>query len=117
MEIRRVKYRNIKALYNGVVYDSRKEMRRAVALDWMVKAGVIRDLERQKPFVLQEGYVNNKGEKIRPIQYVADFVYFDVENGRWVVEDVKSPATRTDVYRIKKKLFEYKYPEYWFVES
>ncbi|MBP5789250.1 MAG: DUF1064 domain-containing protein [Neisseriaceae bacterium] len=111
------KYKNIKAEYNGAVYDSRKEMRRAVALDWMVKASVIRDLERQKAFVLQDGYVNNWGEKIRPIQYVADFVYFDNEKGQWIVEDVKSPATRTDVYRIKKKLFEAKYPEYWFVES
>ena len=88
-----------------------------MALDWMVRAGIIRDLERQKAFVLQDGYVNNWGEKIRPIQYVADFVYFDNENGRWTVEDVKSPATRTDVYRIKKKLFEAKYPEYWFIES
>ena len=111
------KYKNIKTEYNGDVYDSRKEMRRAVALDWLLKAGVIRDLERQKAFVLQEGYVNNKKEKIRPIFYVADFVYFDTERCRWVVEDVKSPATRTDVYRIKKKLFEYKYPDYWFEET
>lgn len=111
------KYKNIKTEYNGEVYDSRKEMRRAVALDWMVKAGVIRDLERQKSFVLQDGYYNNKKEKIRPIFYVADFCYYDNESKRWVVEDVKSPATRTDVYRIKKKLFEYKYPDYWFIET
>ena len=112
-----MKYKNIKTEYNGVIYDSRKEMRRGVALEWMEKAGIICDLERQKSFVLQEGYVNNHGEKIRPITYLADFVYFDKENGRFVVEDVKSPATRTDVYRIKKKLFERKYPEYWFVET
>lgn len=110
------KYKNIKAEYNGIVYDSRKEMRRAVALDWMLKAGVIRDLERQKRFVLQEGYVNNKGEKIREICYLADFCYYDNEKGKYIVEDVKSPATRTDVYLIKKKLFEKRYPEYWFEE-
>lgn len=110
------KYKNIKAEYNGVIYDSRKEMRRAVALDWMLKAGIIRDLERQKAFVLQEGYYNNKKEKIRPIFYLADFVYYDNERKMWIVEDVKSPATRTEVYKIKKKLFECKYPEYWFEE-
>lgn len=110
------KYKNIKAEYNGVMYDSRKEMRRAAALDWMLKAGVIRDLERQKAFVLQEGYYNNKKEKIRPIFYLADFVYYDNERKMWIVEDVKSPATRTDVYLIKKKLFEKRYPEYWFEE-
>ena len=111
-----MKYHNIKAEYNGVVYDSRKEARRAVALDWMLKAGIIRDLERQKAFVLQEGYYNNKKEKIRPIFYLADFVYYDNERKMWIVEDVKSPATRTEVYKIKKKLFECKYPEYWFEE-
>lgn len=112
-----MKYRNIKTEYNGVLYDSRKEMRRAVALEWMERAGIIRNLERQKVFVLQDGYINNRGEKIRPITYVADFVYFDTERDKNIVEDVKSPATRTDVYRIKKKLFEAKYPEYWFEET
>lgn len=111
------KFRNIKSEYNGVVFDSRKEMRRAITLDWMEKIGIIRDLEKQHAFVLQEGYVNNKGEKIRPITYIADFVYFSNEEKRWVVEDVKSPATRTEVYRLKKKLFEKKYPEYYFIES
>lgn len=110
------KYKNIKAEYNGAVYDSRKEMRRAVALDWLAKVGIIRDLERQKKFILQEGYVNNKGEKIREIAYFADFVYYDTERKMWVAEDVKSPATRTEVYKIKKKMFENRYREYWFEE-
>lgn len=111
------KFKNIKTEYNGEVYDSRKEARRAFALDLLLKAGKIRDLERQKAFVLQEGYYNNKKDKIRPIFYIADFVYYDNERKMWTVEDVKSPATRTEVYRIKKKLFEYKYPEYWFIET
>lgn len=111
-----MKYHNIKAEYNGAIYDSRKEMRRAVSLDWMVRAGVIRNLERQKRFVLQPAYVNNKGEKIREITYLADFCYWDNERNIQVVEDVKSPATRTEVYKIKKKLFEKLYPEILFEE-
>ena len=43
----------------------------------------------------------------RAATYIADFVY--TENGKTVVEDVKSPATRTDVYKLKKKLMLYKF--------
>jgi hypothetical protein len=37
------------------------------------------------------------------------------EGGEKVVEDTK--GFRTKEYQLKKKLFEYKYPEYLFVES
>lgn len=112
------KYRNIKTEYNGVVFDSRKECRRSIELEIMQRGGVISHLERQKAFELQPGYVNNKGEKIRPITYVADFYYYDKDRGIWVAEDVKSPATRQDkVYRIKKKMFEFCYPEIFFLET
>ena len=108
MEIRGLKYRNIKAEYNGDVYDSRKEMRRACALDMLVRCGRIKFLERQKRFILQDGYVTRDGRKIRPISYIADFVYYDNDKKSWVVEDV---------YRLKRKMFEFRYPEYLFLES
>ena len=109
------KYRNIKAEYNGDVYDSRKEMRRAYALDMLVRCGRIKFLERQKRFILQDGYVTRDGRKIRPISYIADFVYYEKDKKSWVVEDVK--GVRTDVYRLKRKMFEFRYPEYLFLES
>lgn len=109
------KYRNIKAEYNGEIYDSRKEMRRAYALDMLVRCGRIKDLERQKRFILQDGYMTRDGRKIRPISYIADFVYYDNDKRSWVVEDVK--GVRTDVYRLKRKMFEFRYPEYLFLES
>lgn len=109
------KYHNIVAEYNGVRYDSRKEMRRAFALDMLARAGQIKGLERQKPFVLQEAYVTRDGRKIRPIIYIADFVYYDVDRDEFVVEDVK--GVRTEVYKLKRKLFERKYPDYFFIES
>ena len=115
MEIRGLKYRNIKAEYNGDVYDSRKEMRRACALDMLVRCGRIKFLERQKRFILQDGYVTRDRRKIRPISYIADFVYYDNDKKSWVVEDVK--GVRTDVYRLKRKMFEFRYPEYLFLES
>lgn len=95
------------------VYDSAKEAKRAAALEQQEKYGMISGLRKQVPFELQPGYVNNQGKKIRPIVYVADFVYR--KDGKLVVEDTK--GFRTPEYKLKKKLFEYKYPVYTFVES
>ena len=41
----------------------------------------------------------------KAVNYIADFVY--VENGKTVVEDTKSEATRTKEYIIKRKLMRY----------
>lgn len=111
------KYGARKTEYKGVVYDSKWEATRAYQLDMLQRAGKIKDLECQKRFVLLDGYVNNKGEKIRPVSYIADFVYTNVKTGVKYVEDTKSPATKTEVYRVKKKMFEYKYQDYVFLES
>ena len=44
--------------------------------------------------------------------YKADFRYILAEDDRIIIEDVKgSTAVITDVFRLKQKLFEYKYPE------
>lgn len=109
------KYNAKKTIYKGVKYDSKWEANRAQELEILQRIGRISDLQRQVKFVLLDGYINNRGNKIRPIYYIADFVY-KIKAGATVVEDTKSPATRTEVYKIKKKLFEYKYPEYLFVE-
>ena len=103
-----------KTEYKGIVYDSKFEANRAYELDILQKLGKISNLERQKRFILQDSYINNKGKKIRPISYIADFSY--MKNKQLYVEDTKSPATRTAEYRLKKKLFEFRYPEYIFIE-
>ena len=43
---------------------------------------------------------------VRVATYIADFSYFNVETHSVVVEDVKSKAIRTALYRLKKKLIE-----------
>ena len=40
---------------------------------------------------------------------MADFVYYDLKKQKTIIEDTK--GFRTEVYKIKKKIFEYKYPE------
>lgn len=101
------KYHNKKVIYNGIKFDSKKEMQRYKELELLESANHICSLELQAKFLLQDGYTNAKGKKIRPIYYIADFFYFDYTDRRWVVEDVK--GVRTEVYKLKKKLFEYKY--------
>lgn len=109
------KFHAQKTVVDGVTYDSKKEGKRAIELEYLQRAGKIKNLERQKRFILQEEYINNEGQKIRPISYLADYYY--EENGQKVVEDVKSPATRTQVYMLKKKIFQFKYPDIKFIES
>lgn len=96
-------------------YDSKKESKRAGELKLLEKAGEIRELKEQVSFELQPRFQTKKGNIIRPITYIADFKYFDCEKDCWVVEDVK--GFKTDHYRIKAKLFQFKYPDYLFIES
>lgn len=65
--------------------------------------------DRQVKFELQKGYLNGNGDKIRPITYVADYVIYDSNNRIVQVIDVKSPATMTEIFKLKRKLFEMKY--------
>ena len=85
-------------------FDSKKEYQRWCELKLMEKAGQIKDLKRQVKYEILPKYELN-GKKIRGISYVADFVY--EKNGSKIVEDCK--GFKTPVYKIKKKMFEYKY--------
>lgn len=109
------KYHAQKTEVDGITFDSKKESKDWLQLKMLETTGCISNLQRQVPFVLQEGYTNNQGKKIRPIVYMADFCY--EKDGKKYVQDSKSPATRTPVYKIKKKLFEAKFKDYIFLES
>lgn len=86
-----------------IKFDSKKEAGRYDELMILLRAGKISDLKLQPQFTLQESYVTPDGIRVRAIRYVADFCYTDA-SGVTVVEDVKSKATKTRVYKIKKKL-------------
>lgn len=106
------KYHNEKTQECGITFDSKKEARRFRVLRQMQNAGEIEDLRLQVNFTLQEGYTKPDGERVRPIVYKADFTYRKKdENGGYtlyIVEDVKSRATQTAVYRMKRKLMQEK---------
>ena len=97
---------------NVLRFDSQKEARRYEELATLERAGKIRDLRMQVDFTLQEAYTDTEGRRVRAIRYKADFTYmkqsFVDRDGEWqwalVVEDVKSRATRTKEYILKRKL-------------
>lgn len=110
------KYRNKKVTYDGITFDSAKEANYYLKFSLMQEAGIIKDLELQKKFILQPSFKLN-GQTIRSINYYADFVYYDNKKCKTVVVDVKSKATKKDkVYILKKKMFLNKYRDLEFKE-
>ena len=129
------KYHNQQVLVQGVKFDSKKEGRRFEILLSAMELGLIRDIRLQQDYTLQEGYTTIDGERIRAIRYRADFVYTmddlcavrvaapdtqwiptedlaywrTLAPGETVVEDTKSPGTRTAVYKLKRKLMQERY--------
>jgi hypothetical protein len=92
----RTKYGSRATVVGGVRFDSAKEARRWAILQALERDGLISDLKRQVPFDLHAP----GGQKVAT--YWADATY--IEDGKPVVEDVKSPPTRKkETYRLKKR--------------
>lgn len=113
------KYHNQPDSRGNLRFDSRKEARRYDELMLRIKAGQIRDLRLQVDFTLQEAFTDTDGKRVRALRYRADFTDWErdaeeesraaaagwsCDSWRYVVEDVKSEATRTHQYETKKKL-------------
>lgn len=96
------KYNNIKTTVDGIPFDSIKEAKRYAELKLLQRGNIISSLETQVKF---EIIPRSKYGQAR--YYIADFTY--IENGEKVVEDVKSKATLTPVYNLKKRLIAEKY--------
>lgn len=111
-----LKYHNTKVIYNGIKFDSKKENYRYKQLKLMESAGLIRDLELQPKFLLLDT-IHYKDKTYPKTYYKADFKYFDIKEGKYIIEDTKSPITAKDkVYRLKIKMLLSKYPNINFKE-
>lgn len=102
------KYRAKKIEYDGITFDSKKEMQRYAVLKDQEKSGMITDLSLQVPFVLIP-YQRVGDVTERAVKYIADFVY--KKDGHTVVEDVKG-YRKGQAYRIfvlKRKMMLEKY--------
>lgn len=97
------KFNAKKVTIDGITFMSTREGSRYCQLKLMQKAGMISNLEWQKPYELIPAQYEGKKCIERSLKYIADFVY--TENGQEVVEDSK--GFRTKDYVIKRKLMLY----------
>jgi len=95
------KYGNTKVVDGGITFDSKAEHRRWQYLAMLEKAGEIRQLQLQVPFVLIPKLQRPSGGWERETKYLADFAY-RTKDGTLVVEDVKGAVTPE--FRLKRKL-------------
>ena len=111
------KYKNEPCTFKGIKFDSIKERDYYIILLDREKKGEIYQLQRQVKINIQPRFKTPDGKTVREINYNADFVYMSPvrdEQGifiRWDhhIVDVKGgTATKTAVYRLKKKLLAYK---------
>lgn len=106
-EIQKSKFHAIKATINDIQFDSLNESRYYIKLLQEKKAGIIKSFEMQQSFLITPSYKKN-GKTIRKMEYLADFV-IQYPDGSTRVIDVK--GVETDVFKMKKKLVEYMYPD------
>ena len=98
------KYKNQKTQYKGISFDSKKECEYFIYLESLEAQGAISELQRQVRFELQPAFKHN-GKTIRSINYVADFTFKD-KDGQLHIVDTK--GIKTEVYKLKKKMMQFK---------
>ena len=107
------KYKSKITEIDGIKFHSKKEALRYRELTKLKKAGMIKNLILQPVFILQEKF-KYENKTVRAIKYIADFQWTNRYTGATIVEDVK--GYKTEIYKLKKKLFLHKYPNINFVE-
>lgn len=98
-----------RTLPDGTVikFDSKKEAAYYDQLKVHQQLGIVEDIRCQVQFLLKPAYTDgDTGERYRAINYLADFTFYRLEDGEWKyhIVDVKSRATKTSEYALKKKI-------------
>ena len=109
------KYHNKKVEYDGISFDSKKEMKRYIILKKAQEEGIISDLMLQVKYELipavREKYIKHLKTKNKecertlqlPITYTCDFAYY--KDGEYIVSDVKaSPKMLPKDFILKEKI-------------
>jgi hypothetical protein len=98
--------------YDNIVFDSKWEAQTYKLLKMLLPADT--QVHMQVPFLLQEKFKTSAGKTIREINYCADFVITrekdlqpNIIPGDAFVVDSKGHLT--DIFKLKNKLFMYKY--------
>jgi hypothetical protein len=97
---------------DGLRFDSKREAARYQELKTMLAAGLIAELMVHPPYALMVTELFHDGPPavFHTIgMFHPDFRYVDLLSGELVVEDVKSPPTRTTAYKLRKRMVEASY--------
>lgn len=98
-----LKFRAERCGINGRWFASMKEGKRYLELKMLERSGDIADLRCQVEYDLTvRSIVDGRAHTVG--RWTADFTYHRA--GELVVEDTKSKATRTQTYRLRKKMFQ-----------
>ena len=112
----KTKYNSTRCEYDGHKFDSKEEFEFYCFLLKCKNKGDITDIVLQPRFELIPNYTYF-GQKRRGITYTADFTVTS-KTGNMITYDVKGFCTQQSA--IRKKLFEYKYPDLklvWIAKS
>ena len=100
------RYSTYKPIVDDIEFDSLMEAKYYIHLKYQIRDGIVESFERQVAYELQPRFRKN-GKVYRPITYVADFV-IKRDNKVYVID---TKGKETVEFKIKKKLFEYKFPD------
>ena len=100
------KYNNRKVEVDGFKFDSKLEADYYIRLKLLKRAGEIQSFTLQPEYLLLDGFKKD-GKVHRPIKYIADF---EIKHNDGTIEVVDTKGVKTQVFRIKEKLFHYRYP-------
>lgn len=101
------KFGNVKTTVDEITFDSRMESKFYEYAKQLKALGKIKDFKMQVRYEIFPAFKKN-GKAWRKVDYVADFV---IEHFDGTVEVIDVKGVETDVFKIKQKMFEYKFPE------
>ncbi|MEK4029391.1 DUF1064 domain-containing protein [Pseudobacillus sp. FSL P4-0506] len=102
----RSKYGSKKVGVDGIAFDSKAEAKYYEHLKRLQANEQILFFRTQPRYLLQEAFMKN-GVTHRKIEYVADF---EVHKKDGSIEVIDIKGVETEVFKIKRKLFEKRYP-------
>ncbi|MGP4073804.1 DUF1064 domain-containing protein [Piscibacillus sp. B03] len=101
------KYRAHKTVIDDIKFDSKAEAEYYLHLKLLKRVGEIKDFKLQPKYLLQEKF-KKRGKTFRAIEYIADF---EIEHNDGTIETVDVKGMETKDFKLKRKLFEKKYPQ------
>lgn len=107
------KYGAKKTKIDGHTFASLAEANYYKQLKLLQRAGEVIEIILQPKYEIIPSYRGRNGRKVPATNYIADF-RVTYKDGRQEIIDVKGVIT--PVYSLKKKMFEYRYPELTITE-